>query len=41
MTLKKDKSNDSLHQEKGIEDLSNKEVIIADFMLNNINIVGI
>ena len=35
--INKDKNNDSLHEEKGIEDLSNKAVIIGDCMLNNIN----
>ena len=33
--------NDSLHGEKGIEDLSNKVVIIGDSMLNNINSRGL
>ena len=39
--INKDKNNDSLHEEKGIEDLSNKEVIIGDSMLNNINSRGL
>ena len=33
--INKDKNNDSLHEEKGIEDLSNKVVITGDSMLNN------
>ena len=37
----KDKNNDSLHEEKGTEDLSNKVVIIGDFILNNINSRGL
>ena len=37
----KDKNNDSLHEEKGIEDLSNKVVVIGDSMLNNINSCGL
>ena len=32
--------NDSLHEEKGTEDLSNKVVIIGHFMLNNFNSRG-
>ena len=39
--INKDKNNDSLHEEKGIEDLSNKVVIIGDSMLNNINSRGL
>ena len=35
--INKDNNNDSPHEEKGIEDLSNKVVIIGDSMLNNIN----
>ena len=35
--INKDKNNDSLHEEKGIEDLSNKVVIIGRSMLNKIN----
>ena len=37
----KDKNNDSLHEEKGIEDLSNKVVVIGDSMLSNINSRGL
>ena len=36
-----DKNNDSLHEEKGIEDLSNKVVVIGDSILNNINSRGL
>ena len=39
--INNDKNNDSLHEEKGIEDLSNKVVIIGDSMLNNINSRGL
>ena len=39
--INKDKNNDSLHEEKGIEDLSNEVVIIGDSMLNNINSRGL
>ena len=39
--INKDKNNDSLHEEKGIEDLSNKVVVIGDSMLNNINSCGL
>ena len=39
--INKDNNNDSLHEEKGIEDLSNKVVIIGDSMLNNINSRGL
>ena len=39
--INKDKNNDSLHEEKDIEDLSNKVVIIGDSMLNNINSRGL
>ena len=39
--INKDKNNDSLHEEKGIEDLSNKVVVIGDSMLNNINSRGL
>ena len=39
--INKDKNNDSLHEEKCIEDLSNKVVIIGDSMLNNINSRGL
>ena len=39
--INKDKNNDSLHEEKGIEDLSNKVVITGDSMLNNINSRGL
>ena len=39
--INKDKNNDSLHEEKGIEDLLNKLVIIGDSMLNNINSRGL
>ena len=39
--INKDKKNYSLHEEKGIEDLSNKVVIIGDSMLNNINSRGL
>ena len=39
--INKDKNNDSLHEEKGIEDLSNKVVVIGDSMLNNINCRGL
>ena len=39
--INKDKNNDPLHEEKGIEDLSNKVVIIGDSMLNNINSRGL
>ena len=41
ITLKKNKNNDSLYEEKGIRDLSNKAVIIGDSMLNNINSCGL
>ena len=39
--INKDKNNDSLHEGKGIEDISNKVVIIVDSMLNNINSRGL
>ena len=39
--INKDKNNDSLHEEKGIEDLSNKVVITGGSMLNNINSRGL
>ena len=39
--INKDKNNDSLHEEKGIGDLSSKAVIIGDSMLNNINSCGL
>ena len=39
--INKDENNDSLHEEKGIEDLSNKVVVIGDPMLNNINSRGL
>ena len=39
--INNDKNNDSLHEEKGIEDLLNKVVIIGDSMLNNINSRGL
>ena len=39
--INKDKNNDFLHEEKGIEDLSNKVVIIDDSVLNNINSCGL
>ena len=39
--INKDNNNDSLDEEKGIEDLSNKVVIIGDSMLNNINSRGL
>ena len=39
--INKDKNNDSLHEEKGIEDLSNKIVVIGDSMWNNINSRGL
>ena len=39
--INKDNNNDSLHEEKGIEDLSNKVVIIGDSMSNNINSRGL
>ena len=39
--INKDKNNDSLHEEKGIEDLSNKVVVIGDSMLSNINSRGL
>ena len=39
--INKDKNNDSLLEEKGIGDLSNKAVIIGDSMLNNINSCGL
>ena len=35
------KNNDSLHEEKDIEELSNQVVIIGDSMLNNINSRGL
>ena len=39
--INKDKNNDSLHEEKGIEDLSNKVVVIGDSMWSNINSRGL
>ena len=39
--INKHKNNDSLHKEKGIEDLANKVVIIGDSILNNINSHGL
>ena len=39
--INKDKNIDSLHEEKGIEDLPNKVVTIGDSMLNNINSRGL
>ena len=39
--INKDKNNDSLHEEKGIEDLSNKVEIISNSQLNNINSHGL
>ena len=39
--INKDKNNDFLHEEKGIEDLSNKVVVISNFMLNSINSCGL
>ena len=39
--INKDKNNDFLHEEKGIEDLSSKVVIIGDSMLSNINSRGL
>ena len=39
--MNKDKNNDSLHEEKGIESLSNKVVVIGDSMWNNINSRGL
>ena len=39
--INKDKNNDFLHEEKGIEDLSNKVAITGDSMLNNINSCGL
>ena len=39
--INKDKNNDSLHEEKGIQDLSNQLVIIGDSMLSNINSRGL
>ena len=39
--INKDKNNDSLHEEKGIEDLWNKVVVADDSMLNNINSRGL
>ena len=38
--INKDKNNDSLHEGKDIENLSNKVVIMSNFMLNNINSPG-
>ena len=39
--INKDKNNDFLHEEKGIEDLSNKVAITGDSMLNSINSCGL
>ena len=39
--INKDKNSDSLHEERDLEDLSNKVVIIGDSMLNNINSRGL
>ena len=39
--INKGKNNDSLHEEKGMEDLSNKLVSIGDSTLNNINNHGL
>ena len=39
--INKDRNNDSLHEEKDIEGLSNKVVIIGESMLNNINNSGL
>ena len=39
--INENKNNDSLHEEKGIEDLPNKVVTIGDSMLNNINSRGL
>ena len=37
--INKDKNNDSLHKEKGIEDLSNKVVIIGDFKSKEVDVL--
>ena len=39
--INKDKNKDSLHEEKGIEDLSNKVEIISNSQLNNVNSHGL